>query len=55
MLVSTMPTSKEDKRVSSGEATIMPDSHLDNKSNIFHHNNKNNQLEKWVQPPKDNH
>ena len=29
------------------------DSCLDNKSDIFHHNNENNQLERQVRPPKD--
>jgi len=32
---------------------VMLDSCLDNKSDIFHHNNKNNQLERRVQPPRD--
>jgi len=32
---------------------VMPDSHLGNKSDIFYHNNKNNQLERQVQPPRD--
>jgi len=34
---------------------IMLDSCLGNKSDIFHHNNKNNQLERQVWPPKDNY
>jgi len=32
---------------------VTPDSHLGNKSDIFHHNNKNNQLERRVWPPRD--
>jgi len=42
----------EDVNVNSA---ITPDSCLGNKSNIFHHNNKNNQLERQVRPPKDIH
>jgi len=34
---------------------VMSDSCLGNKSDIFHHNNKNNQLERQVRPPKDIH
>jgi len=34
---------------------VMLDSHLDNKRDIFHLNNENNQLERWVRPPKDIH
>jgi len=34
---------------------VMPDSCLGNKNDIFHHNNKNNQLERRVWPPKDIH
>jgi len=33
----------------------MPDSCLGNKSDIFYHNNKNNQLERQVQLPRDDH
>jgi len=32
---------------------VMLDSHSGNKSDIFHHNNENNQLERRVQPPRD--
>ena len=32
---------------------VMPDSHLGNKRDIFYLNNKNNQLERRVQPPSD--
>jgi len=32
---------------------VMPDSHLGNKRDIFYLNNKNNQLERRVQPPRD--
>ena len=32
---------------------VMPYKCLGNKSNIFHHNNENNQLERRVQPPRD--
>jgi len=35
--------------------SVMPDSCLGNKSDIFHHNNENNQLERQVQPPRDIH
>jgi len=31
---------------------VMLNSHLGNKSDIFHHNNKNNQLKRQVWPPK---
>jgi len=34
---------------------VMPDSRLDNKSDIFHYNNENNQLERRVRPPRDVH
>ena len=34
-------------------ATVTLDSHLGNKSDIFHHNHENNQLERWVWPPRD--
>jgi len=34
---------------------VTPDSCLGNKSDIFHHNNENNQLERRVQPPRDVH
>jgi len=34
---------------------VMPDSCLGNKSDIFHHNNENNQLKKRVRPPRDIH
>ena len=34
---------------------VTPDSCLGNKSNIFHHNNKNNQLERQVRSPRDIH
>jgi len=34
---------------------VTPDSHLGNKSDIFHHNHKNNQLERRVWPPRDIH
>jgi len=33
--------------------SVTLDSHLDNKSDIFHHNHENNQLERQVQPPRD--
>jgi len=32
---------------------VMPDSHSGNKSDIFHHSNKNNQLKRQVWPPKE--
>jgi len=32
---------------------IMLDSHLGNKSDIFHYNYENNQLKRWVRPPRD--
>ena len=32
---------------------VMPDSHLGNTNGIFHHINKNNQLERQVWPSKD--
>jgi len=38
---------------SSRHDAVMPDSYLGNKSDIFHHNNKNNQLERRVWPPRD--
>jgi len=34
---------------------VMPDSHLGNKSGIFHYNNENNQLKKQVQSSRDIH
>jgi len=34
---------------------VMLDSHLGNKSDIFHHNKKNNQLERRVRSPRDVH
>jgi len=34
---------------------VMLDSRLGNKSDIFHHNNENNQLERRVWPPRDVH
>ena len=33
--------------------SVMLDSHLGNKSDIFHYNHENNQLEKRVRPPRD--
>jgi len=42
---------EEESRRESG--TVMLDSHLSHKSDIFHLNNKNNQLERQVWPPKD--
>jgi len=37
------------------DTSVMPDSCLGNKSDIFYHNNKNNQLERQVWPPRDNY
>ena len=37
------------------EDVVMPDSHLGNKSDIFYHNNENNQLKRRVWPPRDVH
>jgi len=44
-----------DKEMLAIICAVTPDSCLGNKSDIFHHNNKNNQLERRVWPPKDIH
>jgi len=44
---------KQSKQFRKEHPNIMPDSCLGNKSDIFYHNNENNQLKRQVQPPKD--
>jgi len=34
---------------------VTSDSYLGDRSDNFHHNNKNNQLKRQVQPPRDTH
>ena len=46
---------KATKGAAGEEAGVTPDSCLDNKSDIFHHNNENNQLKRQVRPPRDVH
>ena len=41
------------EKIDMHKGIVMLDSHLGNKSNIFHHNNKNNQLERRVWPTKE--
>jgi len=48
------PSSVQRSEAYSGPG-VTPDSCLGNKSDIFHHNNKNNQLKRRVRPLRDIH